>query len=312
VGTISHQGEEKMEDRIEWLEGRRKGIGGSDVAGICGLSKWNTPRTIWEQKTNKVPVTDEMTPVQYWGTIMEPVIVQQFEKKTGLFVTTGCDQIADSKQGYMVANVDGIVQTEGAIFEAKTCSAFAASEWGDEDTEEIPTQYFLQVQHYMAVLNMNKTYVAVLIGGNDFRVYTINRDDKVIDMIRDRCRTFWCDFVETDTEPPLTVDERIESACNVNKGSFVTSDIRVNNEVLKLRGLKEQEKSLKADIKQSETVIKDYMGANENLVTAEGSTIATWKQSVSNRFDSKLFKKDNPETYSTYCNESVSRRFLIK
>ena len=71
-------------NRIEWLESRRNGLGGSDIAAICGLSKWSTPRDIWLQKTNKVPVDDNMNDVQYWGTVMEPLIVKRFEEVTGL------------------------------------------------------------------------------------------------------------------------------------------------------------------------------------------------------------------------------------
>ena len=37
------------EERTAWLNERRKGIGGSDVAAIIGLSPWTTPLDIYEQ-----------------------------------------------------------------------------------------------------------------------------------------------------------------------------------------------------------------------------------------------------------------------
>lgn len=37
--------------REEWLVRRRKTIGGSDAAGIVGLSKWASPFSVWADKT---------------------------------------------------------------------------------------------------------------------------------------------------------------------------------------------------------------------------------------------------------------------
>ncbi len=300
-------------DRLEWLEGRKKGLGGSDIACICGLSKWNSPKDIWDSKLGNVPVTDEMTTAQLFGTLAESVVVKMFEMKTGLHVTTGCDQVADAERPYMLANVDGIIQSEGAIFEAKTASAFCASEWGAEDTEEIPIAYFLQVQHYMGVLNMNKTYVAVCIGGGqDFKHYTIQRDDKVIAMIRERSKTFWEDFVKKGIQPPLTVDEAVKDIVNVNKGATVVSNVNINQALLNIRELKSQKKVTDNSLKENENIVKAHLGENEILLDADGNTLATWKGSVSKRFDSKTFKTDCPDTYNDYVFESASRRFLIK
>ena len=37
----------------EWLRWRQKGIGGSDVAPILGISKWTSSIDIWLSKTNQ-------------------------------------------------------------------------------------------------------------------------------------------------------------------------------------------------------------------------------------------------------------------
>ena len=38
------------EQRAAWLEGRRRGIGGSDVAAVLGLNPWKTPLDVWNDK----------------------------------------------------------------------------------------------------------------------------------------------------------------------------------------------------------------------------------------------------------------------
>ena len=35
----------------EWLEDRRKGIGGSDVGALLGLNKYKSPYTLWAAKS---------------------------------------------------------------------------------------------------------------------------------------------------------------------------------------------------------------------------------------------------------------------
>lgn len=39
--------------REEWLRYRKQGIGGSDVAAILGISKWNSAISLWLNKTNQ-------------------------------------------------------------------------------------------------------------------------------------------------------------------------------------------------------------------------------------------------------------------
>ena len=42
----------------EWLAYRRKGIGGSDVAALLGISPWRTARDLFYDKLNIVVVED--------------------------------------------------------------------------------------------------------------------------------------------------------------------------------------------------------------------------------------------------------------
>ena len=39
----------------EWLDYRKTGIGGSDAAVVCGISKYKSPVELWMEKTNRLP-----------------------------------------------------------------------------------------------------------------------------------------------------------------------------------------------------------------------------------------------------------------
>ena len=63
-------------DKQQWLEGRRRGIGGSDVAAVLQLSPWRTPLDVWNDKLGLSP-EHEMTSSLYWGTTLEQVVAEQ-------------------------------------------------------------------------------------------------------------------------------------------------------------------------------------------------------------------------------------------
>ena len=56
VSTVSQQ-----EDEKEWLSVRTKGIGGSDVGAICGVSPFSSARQIYFNKTGQFE--DALTPI---------------------------------------------------------------------------------------------------------------------------------------------------------------------------------------------------------------------------------------------------------
>ena len=51
----------------EWLEWRKKGIGGSDASVVCGINRWKSPVELWMEKTNQLPY-QEAGEAAYWGT----------------------------------------------------------------------------------------------------------------------------------------------------------------------------------------------------------------------------------------------------
>lgn len=79
-----------------------------------------------------------------------------------------------------------------------------------------------------------------------------------------------------------------------------------------LASLKMMEKELKAEIEAKENEIKELMDRTcvAELVGAEHK--ATYKEVVSNRFDSKAFKADGYEDlYKAYQKPSTSMRFTF-
>jgi len=149
--------------REDWLDYRRLGIGGSDAAAIMGLSPFSTIRDLYFDKIGVTPVIEEEE--ENWvakevGHRLEDLVAMIFAKKTGLEVFPVRKMFRHPLYPFMLADVDYFIRfPDGSIgiLECKTCNYNAKDKWADDG---IPENYVLQVRHYLAVMNMNKAYIA--------------------------------------------------------------------------------------------------------------------------------------------------------
>lgn len=174
--------------REDWLRVRNLGIGGSDAGVILGLNKWKSPITLWAEKTGRTEPEDLYgNEAVYWGTKQEPLVAERFYEETGKKVKRR-GTLRSRPYPWMLANVDRWVVGEKAGLEIKTTNAFSAAAW---DGDEIPDSYYAQCLHYMAVTGAEKWYIAVLIGGQDFRWKEIPRHEEDIRSLRKAEALFW-------------------------------------------------------------------------------------------------------------------------
>lgn len=297
-------------DKLKWLKERQKGIGGSDVAGIFGLSKYSSPRKIYLEKTEEITEVKEESESAYWGTVFEDIVAKEFEKRTGKKVRKDNRHLVHKDYHFMVANIDRRVVRENAILECKTANQFLTSEW---EGDNIPASYILQVQHYLAVTGCERCYIAYLIGGQKFNFKIIERDEELISTIIKREKEFW-KMVEDRTIPDITGNEYDTEYINKKYPNSEDDVIQIPNSFISmLESKKEIDNTIKELQEQSKTIenkIKEQMGTTERAVLP-GYEIK-WKSSTTNRLDSKKLKTELPDIYKKYCKESISRRFTIK
>jgi len=180
----------------EWLDAQRSGIGSSDAAAACGLSPWKTAHQLCLEKMGVLEPQPIDPSAARWGTVLEPVIAQEYERDTGLKVRNRNGHLAHKKYPWMVAELDRHIVDMGdgrgpGVLEIKTGGEFVKSEWGIPGTDEVPEQYLVQVQHQLAVVDWQWANIAVLLGGRDFRIYSIDRDDELIEMMIDAETELW-------------------------------------------------------------------------------------------------------------------------
>lgn len=306
----------------EWLDLRRSGIGGSDLAGIMGMSPYATPIDVYLDKTYQTETEEEENPLFWWGKKLEPLVVEKYcEMYPGEKIMSSPGMLKSKKWMWMIANLDGIVEADGkhGDFEIKTIG-FATDEWGRDggNEEDIPEKYYCQVAHYLAVTGFSYAVVAAFfMASREIRRYLIKRDESVIKNIVAIEEKFWKEHVQQN-DPPIPTNS---SDCNklwaYDKGTTVTAGDDIVTAAQELRNLKSEVKLMQgSDGKggrksELEAKIKNSMGDNQVLLGLDGRKICSWKTQTTRRFQTKEFAMAHPELDKKFRKESESRVFRL-
>ena len=302
TNAISHE---------DWLELRLKGIGGSDCAAVLGLSRYSSPLDVWLLKTGKKnaePDNDAM----YFGRLLEPVIRAEFSRRTGLTVAECPFMFAFKEYPFMVANIDGVVtEKDGskALLEIKTTNSFTTA----KDFEDgIPQEYYLQIQHYLAVCDLPAAYIAVLIGGNKFQYERISRDDETIKTIIALENNFWHEYVLKDVPPPVDAKsgESLSQLYPQSNGDTVTLPSDADELVAQYIEIKKAEDEIKTAKSDCENKLKALLKNSESGTTSTGYTVS-WKSYSQNRLDSTKLKAAHPDIFAQFTTQIHGRKFSV-
>lgn len=296
----------------EWLKWRKRGIGGSDVSCLLGINKWKSEIELWLDKTNQTnepPVENE---AMTWGTIMEPIIRNHFAEVTGKTVVELKAMLQHPEYPFMLADVDGItVDDKGnpAILEIKTASEYKRSEW----EEGVPAYYQTQVQHYLCVTGIPKAYVAVLVGGNSFKIYEVDADPEIQDMLIAVEKNFW-NKVQNMIRPEMDGSDAAKNLLDSLYRGGVEEQIVMPEKAIEyvdayIEACAEEDNA-KAKKQEASNHIKEIMG-DYDKATCLGHSIS-WKPVSSERLDTKALKEQEPEIYAKYVKTTVARRFTLK
>ena len=181
-----------------WLEERRKAIGGSDASSIIGLNPWSSPYTVWADKLGKLPPKEDNESMRL-GRDLEDYVAKRFTEKTGKKVRRENNIIYNERYPFAHANVDRMVVGEDAGLECKTTSAMNLKKFKNG---AFPDTYYVQCVHYLMVTGCKKWYLGVLVLGEGFYDFTIERDEEEIAALAKSEEEFW-KYVQ-DKTPPMT------------------------------------------------------------------------------------------------------------
>lgn len=270
----------------QWLEERRTGIGGSDAAAVLGLDPYKTALEVYLEKRGEIQAPDLSTnrAVQ-WGTRLEAVVADYYADVMGITLMQPATILRHPDHEFVVGNLDRFSPERRLVLECKTAGlAFNLEGWGESGTDLVPERYLLQCMHYLLVTGYDRADIAVLIGGQDFRIYHVARDEEMIESMLPRYCEFW-ERVQSGDAPDLDANHR--SALSFMRRRYQSTNGRAIELPEEAVSLHERLSEVKATIKRlqaEEEALKAgllaHMEENAIGVLPDGSG---YKRAVVNR-----------------------------
>lgn len=297
-------------DRAQWLEERKKGIGGSDSPVVLGVSPFKTPRELALEKLGLLPDQDE-TPAMRRGRDLEAVAAKMFTDRTGVELVEVGEILTHPEIPWWRANIDRVTTDGQTVVEIKApgfrqCSKIRRE--GISEYIQIQGQHYLMLPRFKAAI-----YVVLDIDRWDIIQIDQKPDTELQNIIFDADNKFWRaiqngEIPEDDTPPielPAVGDSRVLKVSSPEWLQAV-SDLREAEDILK--DAQEVKEAAKAEILR-------LMGDFE-IAESEGFRCYNKSQNGRKTIDSKKLQKMYPEAYEaclkTGAPSKTFRSFFLK
>lgn len=316
---------------------RTKYLGGSDIAALMGLSKWSTPLQLWEKKTGRF--NEVITPEKKklfdrghrWEEPAFLMLVDELESRGFTVEVVGTSRrYADGVHSFLECELDREILLSGEVngrmlvrelvnVEIKSVHVFAAAEWGEGDTDEIPVYYGTQVMHGLGITGRRLTVCGALFGADYIVPYFVERDQETIDVLRERAIDFWS-FVLTDIAPdPINMEDMLRLFARRNgKPADVDEDTALAladlaNCRTQIKTFEGNEEDLKLKvckgIRRAWGLLDDTEPDDNAIIRFNGLEIGSWKKQSRNTIDSKALRDKYP-AIAEECNRESHTRVL--
>lgn len=310
----------------EWVQMRRTGIGGSDVAVVLNMSKWKTVLQLLNEKRFGSD-SDVGLPAEI-GSFMEPFLRKKFGERDDVkLLERGCGTIRHAKYPFLVANPDDLATGEHGwcVVEYKTTGLYNKKYWKDGS---LPPYYWAQVQLYMQVMNshfpgdfFDHTRVVVLFGNTGIEERIVARDDFWFhNTALPALKSFWSAVESGDSEAfweqaAASIDGSEATTKAIN---MAFSDVEKADDVVELDGnvdfvfaqydaakqdfesAKEQFESVKNKLK---VALKDIQKGQTERYSVSWPLIE-----AKSRLDTSALRENDPEVYEKYLKPGSSYR----
>jgi len=297
--------------REQWLELRKKGIGGSDAAAIVGLDRYRSPFDVYADKLGLRPEIPDNEAMRQ-GRDLEQYVAERFMEATGKKVRRRNAMLQHPEYPFMIADIDRWVVGENAGLECKTTSVLNRCKFSQG---EFPPNYYVQCVHYMAVTGAERWYLAVLVLNKAFHVLTIERDEAEVQALIAAEKDFWENHVLKKIPP---APDGSESTSDLIKQLFPEARESAEIALFGYEGKIQQYLEMDTKVKELECE-RDKLRQEIQLVMADAEIgraqgyIVEWKNQTRQTLDTQRLKKEQAEIYEKYLKPAqVVRMFKIK
>ncbi len=257
---------------------RRKCVGASEVGALFGVDPFKSITDVWYEKVHGVSV--DAGEAAEAGNYFEGGVLDWAETHYGK-LKRNQRRIAPDKDMPIAANLDSIIVASGETLDAKTSGLRGRlmDYWGDDGSDHVPKRVILQKQTQMYCAETGVGHVAAFLGGRGFAYFDIERNDRLIEAIKEKVHWFWVDHVLAQVMPPgqppsmdtlRSVQRKPESCIDLPDSAILLAD-----------QLKEAQATSTADDKikkQLQAELLAMLNNNESGRIPDGRLVTYFKQ----------------------------------
>ena len=307
----------RYRDRAEWLDGRKGGIGSSEVATILGVNEYETPYQLWRRKKGLDPEQPENIYMKA-GHILEDAVSRYFADETGAeIIKRSADDfiVFNDMRPYLRVSPDRTLWMPGkthneankGILECKTTQL-------EVSPDDVPQRWFVQLQYQLGAAEKNFGALAWLTRGLEFGYAVYDFDPEFFKWIIEECDRFWTDYIVGDGVPDnMSVEDIAIRYPRSAAGKSVEATEEISDLAVELLEAKAAQKEAETRVDELSAKIKLFMGDAE-ILTYGGRTLATWKTGKDKEvFDIRAFEAQHGALMTKYMVPVPGNRtFLLK
>ncbi len=196
-------------ERQAWLDERRKGIGGSEIAALLGLDPFRGALDVYLSKAEgwDAPETEDMIR----GQVLEAGVLEWYGRRTQTVVAPNSSTIQHPTRPLIRCTHDAMAQVSPLLWQIVSvkCPRRGSEAWGDFDgSTRFPSHHALQLQWEHAVLTAANFHVApmmhlaALVDG-DLRIYHCEADTELQAVLLEQAEQWWGRHVIARVPPEL-------------------------------------------------------------------------------------------------------------
>lgn len=314
---------------VDWHAWRRGGIGGSDIAGLMGLSPYASPTSLFYEKTGALGDDHADSDRQRIGKRMEVVLAAEFNDRTGLYCVgeqTWCQHATlpwarCTVDGFAADSPFGSIGAAGeyalGTVQMKTDGRFG---WPDG----IPPGIRAQCVWEMGVTGLYQCWLIVMFAGFRVEVFEISWDADVQsdwEYMLSTARAFWVDHVETGVPPAIDHHEATTAALTevhgVDPAGIADADETARTLVAELQRAKLLTKAAEAAEDRLSNELRALLGDRTDLVDGwteptkkvgpKPIVIASWRPQENRRIDTTALRSAEPAIADKFTTTTVTR-----
>lgn len=306
---------------IEPGHDRSKYLGGSDIAAVLGISPWKTPLDLYMDKVKPRAEGERkrvFTRGIRWESVVAEMLVERLQADGHTVeIIASNNRYRDQQHDFMAAEIDFEVKLDGSDeitnVELKTVHPFKMREWGESDSDNMPTHYTAQVMWGLGVTGRRNGILAALFGADELRAYPVARDEEIVQALRERGCDFWNNHVRAGIPPePINIADTSKLFLEDGEAEAMSADPQLAEWLMRMRFVRAEIKAREAEADALEFQIRRAMGSNTQVLMPNGKAACEWKTRSGSYLDEAALKEAHPKIAREFSRKWKKRVFTVK